>query len=194
MMVPQTAVIIFMIVTQNNLSTDYRTLSQHAESEQYAHACTVSSVSKVIELQSQGLIPNWVGDYLLLHLVQIGSGTHQASFPVGTGTLSLEAEQLVHRPDHSPVILPRSGMYSLISIPLLDLRKLCLRMGNIYLYHTCIFLIHEISWFCWLLEWHEGQNPLEVGASIGCNSVYFQWQSEVTTRRYDLQLIMDYEP
>jgi hypothetical protein len=70
----------------------------------HAHACTVSSVSEVIELKSQGLIPNWVGDYFLLHLVQIGPGTHQASYPVGTGTHSLGVQQLVHGTEHSPVI------------------------------------------------------------------------------------------
>lgn len=156
MMVPQTAVIIFRTVTQNTLFTDYRTLTNYAcvgvcVCVAHVHACTVSLVSKVIQLKSQGLIPNWVGDYFLLHLVQIGSGTHQASYPVVTGTLSLGVEQLVHGPENAPVILPRSGMYSFISIPLLSLRKLCLRMGNIYLYNTHSFLVPKIFWFFWLL-------------------------------------------
>jgi hypothetical protein len=49
------------------------------------------------------LIPSKGWEFTLQHHVQTGSGAHAASYPVGTGALSLGVKQLGHEADHSPI-------------------------------------------------------------------------------------------
>jgi hypothetical protein len=52
-------------------------------------------------LDDQGSIPNRGGDFLLLHSNHTGSGTHSASYPVGTGALFPRVRWLGREADSS---------------------------------------------------------------------------------------------
>jgi hypothetical protein len=41
-------------------------------------------------------------EFFFLHVVQNGSGTHPASYPMGTGGFSPEVKQMDREADHSP--------------------------------------------------------------------------------------------
>jgi hypothetical protein len=51
---------------------------------------------------SRVLFPAGAGNFLLHHRVQNGSGTHQASYPVGTRALSLGVQRPGREADPSP--------------------------------------------------------------------------------------------
>jgi hypothetical protein len=54
-------------------------------------------IVKVSEFESQH-----GQDFPVFHVIQTGSGAHQASYPMGIGVLSLAIKQPGHEADHSP--------------------------------------------------------------------------------------------
>jgi hypothetical protein len=60
----------------------------------------------------------WVQEFLLLHVVQTGSGVHPTSYPIGTGALSPRVKRLGREADHStPAIVEVKKMWIYTSTP-----------------------------------------------------------------------------